>query len=204
MQGWLTMKKSVNHPLLSNSVIVRKLVAPKLGYLPVRDRESLLKCPLWLTNFGWDPGICTFTQHPGSWRPMPTGLGSHLEVKQPHFLPLLGPTGRHSAKQRECWGLGCVQVLTQGGWRWGIWVHFPLLGNVSVSGLQKKKKFWEAGGEETGTGVGRREGGVGGKKKAAPKETEVLVEVLGIFGFQSSRGTMCSPEARIFLRRPGV
>lgn len=46
------MKKSVNHPLLSNGVIVRKLVAPKLGYLPVRDRESLLKCPLWLTNFG--------------------------------------------------------------------------------------------------------------------------------------------------------
>lgn len=95
-------------------------------------------------------------------------------------------------------------MLTQGGWRRGIWVHFPLLGNVNVSGLKKEKKFWEAGGEEAGTGVGRREGGVGGKKKVAPKEIEVLDEVLGIFGFQSSRGTMCSPEARIFLRRPGV
>lgn len=38
-----------------------------------------------------------------------------------------------------------------------------------------------------------------GKKKVAPKERDVLEEELGMFRFQSSRGTMCSAEARIFL-----
>lgn len=76
---------------------------------------------------------------------MPAGPGSHLEVQQPHLLYPWGPTGNAFHKAERTLGkrlrVGANPGRVGMGYLVCASVHVPLLGNVSVSGLQKEKKF---------------------------------------------------------------
>lgn len=141
---------------------------------------------------------------------MVDGPGSHLEicwsaVRQASLnFTSWDPTGRHSTRQRELRNRLSASA-NPGRVERACLVFISLFSEISVCPACRISKVTVGRGWRKHENRQAEGGGEGtGEKRGAPTGDVSPHKELGIFRCQSTRGTVCSPEARIFPRTPGL